>query len=139
MKLAQKKIRRLRIVLRKIKLIQSWIRVWIRRKKTKQEIIRSNKIGYSSFKELQTWLQEEWSFMKDTGRVELHYNSIGSDELEKLSMEKLEQKQNLQIGRIFNLFSGIFGSSLPGGNIEVIYVCSCQVPDDVIRYYYKVL
>ena len=35
MKLAQKKSRKLRIVLRKIKFIQSWIRVWIKKKKTK--------------------------------------------------------------------------------------------------------
>jgi hypothetical protein len=30
--------------------------------------------------------------MKEAGRVEIHYNSVGKTELEKLTMDKYEQK-----------------------------------------------
>jgi len=40
---------------------------------------------------------------------------------------------------VFNLLAGIVDDKKPGSSIEVIYVCSSQIPEDVIRYYYKIL
>ena len=63
-------------------------------------------------------------------------------ELEKLSIDKFEQKQNLQIGRIFNIISSVFDTQNPASannSVEVIYVASHQIPEDIIKYYYKVL
>lgn len=108
MKLAQTKSRKLRIVLRKIVLIQGWFRIWLGKKTTKTNVIKKNRSTYDRFIELQNWFKHEWSYIKQAGRVELHYNSIGKSELEKLSMDKFESRQNLQIGRIFNIVNSIF-------------------------------
>ena len=142
MKEAQKKCRKLRIVLRKIKYIQRWFRIWNDKKKLKKNVIVNNRNTYKSFLELQSWFQSEWPYIKDTGRVEIHYNSMGLSELQKLSMDKFEQKQNLQIGRIFNIFNQVFDIQNPQSTkhqVEVIYIASNQIPEDVIKYYYKVL
>jgi len=55
MKIAQKRTRKLRIVLRKIELIQKWFRVWILKKRTKTNMIRNNRTSYLHFSELQNW------------------------------------------------------------------------------------
>jgi hypothetical protein len=46
MKIAQKRSRKLRIVLRKIILIQRWFRIWISKKRTKTMMLRSNRSAY---------------------------------------------------------------------------------------------
>jgi hypothetical protein len=130
MKLAMRKARKMRILLRKIKFIQSWIRVYLAKKRSKRDRLRRNKRVYVEFEELQKKLKEDWNFMKDVGRVELHFNSLGSTELEKLSISKFEQKQNMQIGRIFRVLQK---------GVEVIYISSSKIPEDIVRYYYKVL
>lgn len=128
--LARVKARKLRIIYRKIKFIQGWIRTYLSKKNFKRKAIDNNNVQYLDFEKLQSRLKEDWEYMKEAGHVELHYNCLGGNELDKLSISKFEQKQNMQIGRIFRAAKR---------GVEIIYVSSTPVPDDVKRYYYKVL
>lgn len=122
--LAKVKARKLRIIFRKIKFIQSWVRTFLSKKRFKKMSVKINNEKYIEFEGLQNQMKEDWEFMKQAGRVELHYNCLGGNELDKLSISKFEQKQNMQIGRIFR--------SLKKG-VEIIYISSNNVPDDVKR------
>lgn len=128
--LSKIKSRKLRIIYRKIEFIQGWVRTFLAKKSFKKSVIKENNKKYLEFEKLQSKLKEDWEFIKQTGRVELHYNCLGGTELDKLSISKFEQKQNMQIGRIFRAVEN---------GIEIIYVSSSPIPDDVKKYYYKVL
>lgn len=130
MRLAKNKARRLRIVMRRIIFIQHCVRTYLLKKSTKVTLLEKNTEKYLEFEDLQNKLTEDWEYIKEAGRVELHYNCLGADELHKLSISKYEQKENLQIGRIFRTIEP---------NVEVIYVSSSPLPDPLIKYYYKVL
>ena len=130
MRKARIRARKLRILLRKIKFIQSWIRVYLAKSRTRRQVLSSNEQKYLDFDALQSKLKEDWEFIKGAGRVEIHYNSLGGTEIEKLSMSKFEQRQNIQIGRIFRVLER---------GIDVVYISSTFIPQDIIRYYNKVL
>lgn len=122
--LAKVKARKLRIIFRKIKFIQGWIRTFLAKRRLKKATVIRNNEKYLEFEDIQNQLKEDWEFIKEAGRVELHYNCLGGNELDKLSISKFEQKQNMQIGRIFR--------SIERG-VEIIYISSSPVPDDVKR------
>lgn len=130
MHLARIKMRRLRIVIRKIKYIQSWVRVFLQKKNRKISILENNAERYLLFEDLQAKLQDDWAYIKEAGRVEIHFNCLAATELQKLAISKYEQRENLQIGRIFRALEK---------NVDIIYVSSTPLPDAVIKYYYKVL
>ena len=48
----------------------------------------------------------------------------------KLSIAKLQQRQNIQLGRIFRVKNPL---------IDVIYVTQQAMNPEILRYYYKVL
>ena len=62
-------------------------------------------------------MQEEfkrcWPEIREQKRVEIHINSFSIAELRRLSIEKLKQKENAQIMRIF---------SVKDPNVDVIYI-----------------
>lgn len=56
----------------------------------------------------------EWGDLKYKKRTEIHINSFSFDELKRLTMMKLNQRENAQITRIFAISDPL---------IEIIYVC----------------
>ena len=60
--------------------------------------------------------------MKMKKRVEIHINTFSFDELKRLTMEKVSQRQNMQITRIFNLRDP---------NVEIVYVAPFDLSIDI--------
>lgn len=79
-------------------------------------------------------MQEEfkrcWPDIKRNKRVEIHCNSFSIAELKRLSVERLKQKENSQIMRIF---------SVKDPNVDVIYICPYKLTNEVQKYYLKIL
>lgn len=128
--IAKRRVRKMKILLKKIKFIQSWFRVFLQQKMLKLQILERNREIFEDFEILQEELAKNWGVIKKAGRVEIHYNNLDGDELRKLSMTKYDQKQNIQASRIFRIAE-------PG--VEVIYISTKEIPKDIIKYYYKIL
>ena len=79
-------------------------------------------------------MQEEfkqcWPDIKRNKRVEIHINSYSIAELSRMSIDKLKQKENMQIMRIF---------SVKDPNVDVIYVSPYTLTSEVYKYYMKIL
>ena len=79
-------------------------------------------------------MQEEfkncWHDIKVNKRVEIHINSFSISEIKRMTVEKLKQKENAQIMRIF---------SVKDPNVDVIYVSPYTLTGEVYKYYMKIL
>ena len=79
-------------------------------------------------------MQEEfkrcWPDIKKQKRVEIHINSYSVSELKRMTIEKLKQKENSQITRIF---------SVKDPNVDVIYISPFTLTSEVFKYYMKIL
>ena len=71
-----------------------------------------------------------WPEIREQKRVEIHINSFSIAELRRLSIEKLKQKENAQIMRIF---------SVKDPNVDVIYIAPFTMALEVQKYYMKIL
>lgn len=71
-----------------------------------------------------------WPDIRRNRRVEIHCNSYSTTELRRLTVEKLKQKENSQIMRIF---------SVKDPNVDVIYICPYTLTSEVYKYYLKIL
>jgi IQ domain-containing protein H len=79
---------------------------------------------------MQEEFKQKWPEIKKQKRIEIHINSYSLSELQRLTMEKLKQKENSQIARIF---------SVKDPKVDVIYVCPFTLTNDVYKYYLKIL
>ena len=79
---------------------------------------------------MQDEFKSKWHEIKKQKRVEIHINSFSLSELQRMTIEKLKQKENSQIARIF---------SVKDPNVDVIYVCPFALTNDVYKYYMKIL
>ena len=100
------------------------------RNECKRAILKNNREAKEMFDTLQKDLRDNWLELKDSRRVEIHYNNLHGEELKKLTMAKFQQKQNLQIGRIFRVLDP---------NVDIIYISAIELPSEVTKYYMKVL
>jgi hypothetical protein len=82
------------------------------------------------WREMQEEFKHKWGEIKTQKRVEIHINSYSLTELQRLTTEKLKQKENSQIARIF---------SVKDPNVDVIYICPFTLTNDVYKYYLKIL
>ena len=127
---AMKLARRLRILQRKIRIIQQWCRAMlakIRFKKGKQD--RDLKI-WEEFESLQEDLKENWADIKQVSRVEIHYAGFGGSELWKIGLDQVGGRMGSQIGRIFRAMQE---------KVEIIYISPKEIPDEVKKYYFKIM
>lgn len=130
MKQAIKRTRRLKILNKKIMILQNWFRAVLSRKKFKRgKADRDNEI-WRKFEALQEEFKETWSEIKQVSRVEIHYTGFNGSELWKLGIDNLGGRTSSQIGRIFRAMQD---------KLEVIYVSEKEVPDEVKKYYYKIM
>jgi hypothetical protein len=82
------------------------------------------------WREMQEEFKHKWGEIKTQKRVEIHINSYSLSELQRLTTEKLKQKENSHIARIF---------SVKDPNVDVIYICPFTLTNDVYKYYLKIL
>ena len=122
--------RRIRVLVEKVKIIQSNFRVFLRHKQTKSTIKSKNQQELEEYYLLAETLKSNWKHIKLNKRIEIHVNSCSFEDTKRLTMEKFLQRQNNQIARIFNLRDPL---------VEIIYVCPFDLPAEIINYYHKVL
>ena len=130
MRLAMRLVRKMKVVLAKVRHIQNW---W-RSRKLRQRFLaeargRAEEL-LARFHARQARFQQAWPETKSASRVEVHYSNISGSELKKLGVEKYRSRVSMQVGRVFRVAQE---------KVEVVYVSPCEVPDDIKRYYYKVL
>ncbi|KAL4463088.1 hypothetical protein ABPG74_007089 [Tetrahymena malaccensis] len=125
-----KQYERLKVMIEKVKLIQRYIRLFQNKKRTQNIIRNKGQDDIDYVKVLQMKLMQDWPVLKLKSRVEIHINTFSYDELKRLSMEKVSQRQNMQITRIF---------ALKDPNLELIYISPYELPSEVVNYYYKIL
>lgn len=130
MRQAKKLARRLRILARKIKIIQNWIRSWLIRRRFKNAKASRDERVWNNFEDLQNGFKDDWQEIKQVSRVEIHYAGFSGNELSRLGIDNLTGRTGSQIGRIFRAMQE---------KVEVIYVTSNEIPDEVKRYYYKMM
>lgn len=127
---AKKLVKKMRAVMRKVKYLQGWFRAVLSSKRRKQNVIERAIQMYECFESRQNKLKEEWRTIKAASHVEIHYNGISGSELRKLSISKYSERISLQIGRIFRSAHE---------KAEIVYVTASPVPDEIQRYYHKML
>lgn len=79
---------------------------------------------------MQHEFKRQWPEIREQKRVEIHINSFSIAERRRMSIEKLKQKENDQIMRIF---------SVKDPNVDVIYVSPFTLTSEVYKYYMKIL
>lgn len=117
MRRAQNHYIKVRILVEKVKIIQ---RFWKRRylyRQTKRRIQQKNLQRLEDFAKLQEKFREDWTLTKTKHRVEIHVCSLALDEHSKLSVDKLPQRQNAHLCRVFR--------AALDGLVDVICVTAC--------------
>src|SRR3990167_126892 len=127
---AEKLARRMRIVLRKVLVIQQWYRSMRCKIQFKDTRVQRENAAFTEFEMRQHELKSRWEEIKQSHRVEIHYNSFGGNELRRLTIQKIQGRLGSQIGRVFRAVDD---------KVEIIYITTHQIPDEVKRYYYKVM
>ena len=79
---------------------------------------------------MQDEFKQSWPKIKNQRRVEIHLNSFSIAESHRMSMEKLKQRENAQISRLFNI---------KDPNIDIIYICPFPLTSEIYNYYLKIL
>jgi hypothetical protein len=130
MRQAKIKARRMRISRRMLVKIQRWMKSILTRKRFKRNKADRDNKCFEKFEERQQVFKENWPEIKTLSRVEVHYGGFGGEELWRLSIEKLGQRTDNQIGRIFRAMQE---------KVEIIYITNIEIPEEVKRYYYKVM
>lgn len=114
----------------KATIIQRKYRLYQLKKSTKMRVKELQKESMQVWREMQQEFKHKWGEIKQQKRVEIHINSYSLSELQRLTTEKLKQKENSQIARIF---------SVKDPNVDVIYICPFTLTNDVYKYYLKIL
>jgi len=120
----------LKFLMEKATIIQRKYRLYMLKRQTKDKVNQFNDQSRQVWREMQEEFKRCWPDIKQNRRVEIHCNSFSIAEGKRLSMEKLKQKENAQIMRIF---------SVKDPNVDVIYVCPFSLTSEVYKYYMKIL
>jgi IQ domain-containing protein H len=120
----------LKFLMEKATIIQRRYRLYQLKKSTKMRVRELQKESIQVWREMQEEFKHKWGEIKTQKRVEIHINSYSLSELQRLTTEKLKQKENSQIARIF---------SVKDPNVDVIYICPFTLTNDVYKYYLKIL
>ena len=114
----------------KATIIQRKYRLYQLKKSTKQKVYQLNEQSRQVWRDMQDEFKRCWPEIKTKKRIEIHINSFSIDELKRKSIEKLKQKGNSQIMRIF---------SVKDPNVDVIYISPYTLTSEVYKYYMKIL
>jgi hypothetical protein len=120
----------LRFLMEKATVIQRRFRLYQLKKSTQMRVRELQQESMKVWREMQQEFKAKWPEIKRQKRVEIHINSLSLSELQRLTVEKLKQKENSQIARIF---------SVKDPNVDVVYVCPFTLTTDVYKYYLKIL
>ena len=110
--------------------LQSHYRRFIAAKKAKQLLQEQRKNIHLKFMEMFNDFKAKWDNIQDLTRVEIHFYSISNDSYHNCLIDKFSMKECLQLDRLIRLVDS---------NIEIIYILPCQIPDEILTYYFSLL
>ena len=110
--------------------LQSHYRRFIAAKKAKQLLQEERKNIHLKFMEMFNDFKTKWDNIQDLTRVEIHFYSISNDSYHNCLIDKFSMKECLQLNRLIRLVDS---------NIEIIYILPCQIPDEILTYYFSLL
>lgn len=107
----------------------SWI-MSVKMSKVRRQLKATRLEQVASFKRRLQDLKKRWSSVKESRRVVIHMNSYGYNDYVRKSTTKLNIRQNLQMARLCDLRDD---------NVDVIYISSVAISDEMIQYYSKLM
>ena len=120
----------LKFLMLKATVIQRKFRLYQLKKSTKVKVHQLGGQSRQVWREMQNEFKKCWPEIKTQKRVEIHINSFSVAEMKRMSIEKLKQKENAQIMRIFSVKDPL---------VDVIYVSPFVLTNEVYKYYMKIL
>lgn len=113
-----------------VAVIQSCVRVFLKHRRTLQEI-KAIKDKYRH----ENWLlveklKKEWAIVSTDHRYEVHICGLNYDETQRMTMHMFKQRQNAQIMRLF---------ALKDPSLHIIYVTPYELSSEVLAYYSKIM
>jgi len=111
-------------------IIQRKFRLFQLKKSTKIKVRQLNDQSRAVWRDMQNEFRKCWPDIKRGRRIEVHINSYTVAEMKRMSVEKLKQKENSQILRIF---------AVKDPNVDVIYISPFTLTSEVYKYYMKIL
>ena len=85
---------------------------------------------HNIFMEMFNDFKSKWDNIKDLKRTEIHFYSISNDSYHNCLIDKFSMKECLQLNRLIRLVDT---------NLEIIYILPCQIPDEILTYYFSLL
>ena len=120
----------LKFLMLKATIIQRKFRLYQLKKSTKIKVHQLNDQSRAVWRDMQEEFKRCWPDIKNSKRVEIRINSYSIAELKRMTVEKLKQKENSQVTRIF---------TVKDPNVDVIYVSPYTLTSEVFKYYMKIL
>lgn len=78
----------------KATVIQRKYRLWQLKNTTQKKLKKLKEDSYQVWGDMQNEFKKEWEGIKQEKRVEIHINSYSISEAQRLTVEKLKQKEN---------------------------------------------
>jgi len=96
----------------------------------RQKIYRQRDYDEKIWQELCLNLKNKWPDLKRKRHVVIHLPSMSREEHQRATIPHLQSRMNLQMVRLCNTMDPL---------VDVVYVAPMEIPDDVKRYYSRLL
>ena len=127
---AYSNFRQLKFLMDKATIIQRRYRLWQLKNQTQKKLKKLRADSIKVWGDMQNEFSNSWASIRQNRRIEIHINSFTISEVQRMSIEKFKQKENMQIARIF---------SVKDPNVDVIYICPYPLTNEIYNYYLKIL
>ena len=132
--LVQKKVEEMKIFFSRLIYMQRMIRsikLKIKARKKTKELFEQR---YQEWKLMMKNFKKNWDTIKNSPRVEIHFNSISLPTTNSIylntTFHKFLERENNELNRIINLIDE---------NVEIIYISPHELNQDIITYYASIL
>jgi len=129
-KLAYNRYQFLKIINVNVIFLQSHYRRFIVEKKVKKLLEEERVNIHNKFMKIFNNFKSQWENIQEFTRIEIHFFSISKDSYQNCLTDKFFLKECLQLNRLIRLVDP---------NIEIIYILPCQIPDEILTYYFSLL
>lgn len=126
----RKKFKKLKIYLKKVSKIQRVYRLHQLIKNSQMLLREKFEIEIKIWEKMMEDFKQNWKFIKDAPRVEIHINSLSYSSYKNCTIDKFKQQQNNQLSRIM---------SLKDPNVEIIYIAPFEIDKDALSYYFSIM
>lgn len=128
--MVRKKFRQDRGFYKKVCKIQTIYRLFRLIKISKSLVEENLRNEVKKWNMIMSQFKSNWKEIRQSKRIEIHINSLSYSSIVNCTISKFNERQNNQMTRLIALLDP---------NVEIIYVSSYEIPDDVINYYVSIL